>query len=124
MRNLDDKREQEIGRRRRKLVFVFLATTTCAALLFLTGAGNTAGPGISPSSASRTGGSARLNSPAPNPAAPQVAQTPTFGHPVISGIGGNGFEQDIRLDPTDPNRVYTSSPGALSSDTSWIWHSR
>jgi len=53
-----------------------------------------------------------------------VPNTPTFGHPIISGIGGNGFEQDIRLDPSDPNRVYTSSPGSLSSDHSWIWHSR
>jgi len=49
---------------------------------------------------------------------------PTFGHPVISGIGGVGFEQDLRLDPTDPHLVYTSGPGSLSSDTSWIWHSR
>ena len=48
---------------------------------------------------------------------------PTFGQPTISGIQGVGFEQDIRLDPTNPNRVYTSVPGALSSDTSWIWHS-
>ncbi len=53
---------------------------------------------------------------------------PTFGHPVISGIGGVGFEQDIRIDPTvDPmtntNRIYTSAPGSASADTSWIWHS-
>jgi hypothetical protein len=48
----------------------------------------------------------------------------TFGQPTISGIQGVGFEQDLRLDPTDQNRVYTSVPGALSSDTSWIWHSR
>src|SRR5437870_6932410 len=51
------------------------------------------------------------------------AQTPTFGQPTISGIQGVGFEQDIRLDPTNPSRVYTSVPGSLSSDTSWIWHS-
>src|SRR5437867_7394135 len=51
------------------------------------------------------------------------AQSPTFGQPTISGIQGVGFEQDLRLDPTNPNRVYTSVPGALSSDTSWIWHS-
>ncbi|HEU0207853.1 MAG TPA: hypothetical protein VFQ78_02640 [Candidatus Udaeobacter sp.] len=49
--------------------------------------------------------------------------TPTFAHPVISGIGGTGFEEDIRLDPTNPNRIYTSVPGTLSADTSWIWHS-
>jgi hypothetical protein len=48
---------------------------------------------------------------------------PTFGHPVISGIGGVGFEQSIRIDPTDPNRIYTSAPGTASADTSWIWHS-
>src|SRR5712692_6390043 len=47
----------------------------------------------------------------------------TFGQPTISGIQGVGFEQDLRLDPTNANRVYTSVPGALSSDTSWIWHS-
>src|SRR3989442_1764644 len=48
---------------------------------------------------------------------------PTFGQPTISGIQGVGFEQDLRLDPTNANRVYTSVPGALSSDTSWIWRS-
>src|SRR5437870_5368423 len=54
-----------------------------------------------------------------------LAQTnaPTFGQPTISGIQGVGFEQDLRLDPTNANRVYTSVPGALSSDTSWIWRS-
>ena len=50
-------------------------------------------------------------------------QTPTFGQPTISGIQGVGFEQDLRLDPTNPNRLYTSVPGSLSSDTSWIWRS-
>jgi hypothetical protein len=48
---------------------------------------------------------------------------PTFGQPTISGIQGVGFEQDLRLDPTNANRLYTSVPGSLSSDTSWIWHS-
>ena len=52
-----------------------------------------------------------------------TAATPTFGHPVISGIGGLGFEEAVRLDPTDPNRIYTSAPGTASADTSWIWHS-
>ena len=55
--------------------------------------------------------------PKPRPAAL------TFGHPVISGIGGVGFEQGLRIDPSNPNRLYTSVPGSLSSDTSWIWHS-
>jgi hypothetical protein len=50
-------------------------------------------------------------------------QTPTFGQPTISGIQGVGFEQDLRLDPTNAKRAYTSVPGSLSSDTSWIWHS-
>ena len=49
--------------------------------------------------------------------------TPTFGQPVIAGIGGLGFEESIFLDPTDPNRIYTSAPGTASADTSWIWHS-
>src|SRR5256714_8880191 len=49
--------------------------------------------------------------------------TPTFGHPIISGIGGLGFEEAIRIDPTNPNRIYTSAPGTASADTSWIWHS-
>jgi hypothetical protein len=52
-----------------------------------------------------------------------AAQTPTFGQPTISGIQGVGFEQDLRLDPTNAKRAYTSVPGSLSSDTSWIWHS-
>jgi len=47
----------------------------------------------------------------------------TFGHPVISGIQGVGFEQDLRTDPSNPNRMYTSAPGSESSDTSWIWRS-
>ena len=52
------------------------------------------------------------------------AGTPTFGQPTISGIAGVGFEQDLRLDPTSAQRVYTSVPGSLSSNTSWIWQSR
>src|SRR6185312_2922705 len=28
-----------------------------------------------------------------------VPNAPTFGHPVISGIGGTGFEESIRIDP-------------------------
>jgi hypothetical protein len=52
-----------------------------------------------------------------------VAHTPTFGHPIIAGIGGTGFEESIRIDPTNPNRIYTSAPGSASADTSWIWHS-
>src|SRR5207249_2756715 len=58
------------------------------------------------------------------PAPKVVSTTPTFGEPTISGVQGNGFEQDLRLDPSDPNRVYTSSPGSLSSTISWIWTSK
>ena len=61
--------------------------------------------------------------PAPNLATVLPPNTPTFGQPVISGIGGLGFEESIRLDPTDPNRIYTSAPGTLSANTSWVWHS-
>ena len=52
-----------------------------------------------------------------------TSSTPTFGHPIISGIAGVGFEQGLRVDPSNANRLYTSAPGSLSSDTSWIWHS-
>src|SRR5437588_998670 len=52
-----------------------------------------------------------------------TANTPTFGHPIIAGIGGTGFEESIRIDPTNPDRIYTSAPGSLSADTSWVWHS-
>src|SRR5947209_10499367 len=47
----------------------------------------------------------------------------TFGHPIISGIGGVGFEQGLRVDPSNTNRLYTSVPGSLSSDSSLVWHS-
>ena len=57
------------------------------------------------------------------PQVPFVPNTPTFGHPIISGIGGVGFEQDLRLDPSNPNRLYTSAPGTASANTSWMWHS-
>jgi hypothetical protein len=66
-------------------------------------------------------GSTRTAQIAPN--VPFVPNTPTFGHPIISGIGGVGFEQDLRLDPSNPNRLYTSAPGTASANTSWIWHS-
>src|SRR5438128_257217 len=59
-----------------------------------------------------------------------VTDPPTFGQPTISGIQGVGFEQDIRLDPrpsltntANARAIYTSVPGSLSSDTSWIWRS-
>jgi hypothetical protein len=58
-----------------------------------------------------------------NPNIPVPANLPTFGHPIIAGIGGTGFEESIRIDPTNPDRIYTSAPGSLSADTSWVWHS-
>lgn len=51
------------------------------------------------------------------------ANPPSFGHPVISGIQGTGFEQDLRLDPSNPDRIYTSAPGTAAANTSWIWRS-
>ena len=56
-------------------------------------------------------------------AVPIDPSTPTFGHPVISGIGGFGYEENLRLDPTDPTRIYTSVPGSVAANTSWIWRS-
>lgn len=61
--------------------------------------------------------------PVVRPKIPQPANLPTFGHPVISGIGGFGYEENLRLDPTDPTRIYTSVPGSVAADTSWIWRS-
>ena len=49
--------------------------------------------------------------------------TPTFAVPVPSGIQGYGFEQDLRIDPSNPSNLYTSSPNSLSSATSFIWKS-
>jgi hypothetical protein len=49
--------------------------------------------------------------------------TPTFGQPTIAGIGGWGYEADLRLDPSNANRIYMSSPDSGGSDTSWIWRS-
>ena len=66
---------------------------------------------------------ASLSSSPAVPVAAATAPSPTFGQPTISGIQGVGFEQDLRLDPTNPKRVFTSVPGSLSSDTSWIWNS-
>jgi hypothetical protein len=62
------------------------------------------------------GGNLNINAPLP-------ANAPTFGHPIIAGVGGVGFEESIRVDPTNPDRIYTSAPGSLSADTSWVWHS-
>jgi hypothetical protein len=47
----------------------------------------------------------------------------TFGQPTIAGVNGFGFEADLRLDPTNPNTIYTSVPGTGGANTSWIWRS-
>jgi hypothetical protein len=41
----------------------------------------------------------------------------------MAGLGGSGFEIDLRGDPSNGDRLYMSAPGALSADTSWIWRS-
>ena len=62
-----------------------------------------------------------------NPNIPVPPNLPTFGHPIIAGIGGTGFEESIRIDPTlnasGEHTIYTSAPGSASADTSWVWHS-
>src|SRR5436309_15642055 len=58
---------------------------------------------------------ASFAAPRPRPA------PPTFGHPIISGIGGGGFEQGLRVDPSNGHRLYTSSPGSSSSDPCLVW---
>src|SRR5439155_13646278 len=69
----------------------------------------------------------RSSPSAPTPAVATSASSITFGHPIIAGIGGTGFEESIRIDPTlnasGEHTIYTSAPGALSADTSWVWHS-
>jgi hypothetical protein len=55
------------------------------------------------------------------PVAAAAPTLPTFGNPTISGIQGFGFEQDLRLDTH--GRVYTSVPGSLGSNLSYVWRS-
>src|SRR4029077_9539787 len=55
------------------------------------------------------------------PALTAAPPLPTFGNPTISGIQGFGFEQDLRLDTH--GRVYTSVPGSLGSNISYVWRS-
>ena len=55
------------------------------------------------------------------PVAAASPPPPTFGNPTISGIQGFGFEQDLRLDTH--GRVYTSVPGSLGSNISYVWRS-
>jgi len=55
------------------------------------------------------------------PAAAATPPLPTFGNPTISGIQAWGFEQDLRLDTH--GRIYTSVPGSLLSNLSYVWRS-
>jgi hypothetical protein len=53
----------------------------------------------------------------------RTASLPTFGQPTIAGIGGWGFEADLRLDPSNANQLYMSAPDSANSNTSFIWRS-
>ena len=35
-----------------------------------------------------------------------AAATSTFGQPTVAGIGGWGFEANLRLDPANADRIY------------------
>lgn len=39
-----------------------------------------------------------------------------FGHPIVSAVDGYGFEEDIRVDPTDLNLVYKDRHGCQPID--------
>ncbi|MGI8610531.1 MAG: hypothetical protein ACR2MY_15125 [Candidatus Dormibacteria bacterium] len=69
------------------------------------------------------GGAAALGLQAvvPLPIPSFAANTPTFSRPVVSGIAGQGYEQDLRIDTQ--GRVYTSVPNGGPSGASWIWKS-
>ena len=69
------------------------------------------------------GGAAALGLQAiiPLPLTSLAANTPTFARPVASGVQGQGYEQDIRIDTK--GRVYTSVPNGGPSGVSWIWKS-
>jgi hypothetical protein len=56
-------------------------------------------------------------------APPRTMSSPTFGQPTIAGIGGWGFEVDLRLDPSNANRLYMSAPDSANADASFIWRS-
>jgi hypothetical protein len=69
------------------------------------------------------GGAAALGLQAivPLPIASLAANMPTFSRPVVSGIAGQGYEQDLRVD--NHGTVYTSVPDGGPSGASWIWKS-
>lgn len=55
------------------------------------------------------------------PVTAATGPVPTFGNPTISGIQGYGVEQDLRIDRH--GRAYTSVPGSLGSNISYLWRS-
>jgi hypothetical protein len=55
--------------------------------------------------------------------AAKTAPPPTFGQPTLVAVAGWGFEPDLRIDPSNQNRIYMSSLDSGDSDTSWIWRS-
>ncbi len=109
------------------VLLFFAGSATLATLSFSSGKTMIGGPrlGLDRFNIVRPSNVIIPRSPLRNTVAPAVlrADAPTFGHPVISGIGGTGFEESIRIDPSNPNRIYTSAPGTASADTSWIWRS-
>jgi len=54
----------------------------------------------------------------------RAAAAATFGEPVVSGIQGWGFEQDLRVDSSGPQDIfYTSAPDSGPSASSFLWRS-
>lgn len=51
----------------------------------------------------------------------QSAPLPTFGEPTVSGVQGNGYEQNVRLD--NNGNIFTSVPASLSSTIAFMWRS-
>ena len=56
----------------------------------------------------------------PSPAVAAATTLPTFGRPVVSGVAGLGYEQDIRID--SQGRIYTSVPDGAPGN-SFLWRS-
>src|SRR2546426_11986298 len=49
--------------------------------------------------------------------------TPTFGHPIISGIGGGGFLAGLRGGPSNAKRLFPNAPGPPFSHHCLLWTS-
>ncbi|MGZ4339080.1 MAG: hypothetical protein ACXVQ3_03385 [Gaiellaceae bacterium] len=128
--------------RRLQLVAVLTITAVVSASALVGGEGRTAatGPGlrlallhavagdterhVSPSApAGRSSLQAFARGYSVRATAAKSQSTPSFGQPTIAGVGGWGFEADLRVDPSNTSRIYISSPDSGGSDTSWIWRS-